>query len=915
MRWLLALCLLWGLGSGSAAWAVNAWEPSGPWGGDVQSLAVHSDGQTVWAGTNDGGVFKSTDGGAHWSATNTGLANLDVRSLALHSDGQTVWAGTYGGGVFKSTDGGANWSAAHTGLGNPDVQSLALHSDGQTVWAGTWDGVFKSIDGGANWSATNTGLGNLTVLSLALHSDGQTVWAGTWGGVFKSTNGGTSWSAAHTGLGSLTVRSLALHSDGQTVWAGTNGDGVFKSTNGGANWSAVNTGLGNLNVPSLALHSDGQMVWAGIYGSGVFKSTDGGAHWSATNTGLANLNVRSLALHSDGQAVWAGTYGSGVFKSTDGGAHWSAAQTGLGNLTVQSLAVHSDGQTVFAGTANRSAFKSTNGALSSESRLQGLVLDAGSGPVALSPVFDSGTLNYTATVQGASATLAPTAWIGDATLTVQGAATASGSASGPIALAVGSNALGVVVTSGDGMSTRTYTVTVTRQVVAPGAPTGVVATPSGSGKLTVGWAAPAASGSSPLAGYTVAGSPGGACSVGAGVLSCEVQGLSNGTAYTFVVTAANGEGASTPSAPSSPATPQGTPQTIGFANPGAQNFGAAPVLSVSATSGLPVAVVSTTPAVCTVSGTTVTLVTVGTCHLTATQPGDATWAAAVPVPQSFAVNAVAPGVPTGVQATPSGGGQATVSWVPPANTGGGITQYTVTALANGQPSGQTCTATPPATSCTVTGLQAGTTYTFAVAASNGAGHVPASAPSNPVTPLANPKAFSAPSPTGTGTVAVAVASGGGATCAFESVQLLQASGASTAPPAGLHLPHGLLDFVLSGCNATDVALTISYPSPLPQGVQYWKLSGGTWAPYGGAAAVAGATTATLTLRDGGAGDDDGAANGRIVDPGQVGVMAGPGPGPGPGPGGAVGIPTLSQWGLVLLAAMLGLLGWRRQQRG
>ena len=69
------------------------------------------------------------------------------------------------------------------------------------------------------------------------------------------------------------------------------------------------------------------------------------------------------------------------------------------------------------------------------------------------------------------------------------------------------------------------------------------------------------------------------------------------------------------------------------------------------------------------------------------------------------------------------------------------------------------------------------------------------------------------------------------------------------------------------------------------------------------------TTVTLTLRDGGAGDDDGAANGRIVDPGQVGVMAGS------GPGGAVGIPTLSQWGLVLLAAMLGLLGWRRQQRG
>ena len=76
------------------------------------------------------------------------------------------------------------------------------------------------------------------------------------------------------------------------------------------------------------------------------------------------------------------------------------------------------------------------------------------------------------------------------------------------------------------------------------------------------------------------------------------------------------------------------------------------------------------------------------------------------------------------------------------------TDWRVTA--NGQPSGQTCTATPPTTQCTVTGLEPGKTYTFTVDATNGAGSTAAPAPSNPATPLADAKVYTAPSPTNTG---------------------------------------------------------------------------------------------------------------------------------------------------------------------
>lgn len=80
---------------------------------------------------------------------------------------------------------------------------------------------------------------------------------------------------------------------------------------------------------------------------------------------------------------------------------------------------------------------------------------------------------------------------------------------------------------------------------------------------------------------------------------------------------------------------------------------APPPLSATASSGLTVSFTSTTPAVCTVSGTTVTLVDQGLCSITASQAGDGNWSAASDVVQSFTVTPttlmITPGAATGLQ--------------------------------------------------------------------------------------------------------------------------------------------------------------------------------------------------------------------------------------------------------------------------
>lgn len=174
-------------------------------------------------------------------------------------------------------------------------------------------------------------------------------------------------------------------------------------------------------------------------------------------------------------------------------------------------------------------------------------------------------------------------------------------------------------------------------------------------------------------------------------------------------------------------------QTISFSNPGTQNFGTTPTLTASTTAtGLTVGFTSATPGVCTITaGGALTFVTAGTCTINADQAGDATYAAAAQVSQTFSVAAVVPGAPT-IGATTAGNQQVAVAFAAPVFTGGaGITNYTVTS----SPGGHTGTgATSPVT---VSGLTNGTAYTFSVTATNSAGTSAASAATASTTPKAS----------------------------------------------------------------------------------------------------------------------------------------------------------------------------------
>lgn len=258
---------------------------------------------------------------------------------------------------------------------------------------------------------------------------------------------------------------------------------------------------------------------------------------------------------------------------------------------------------------------------------------------------------------------------------------------------------------------------------------------------TVSWSAPPL-GDLPVTGYTVTSSPGAlTASVSGAARSATVGGLHNGTAYTFTVTATNDYGTGPASSPSNAVTPAGVPDAPVITATAAGNSSVAVSWNAPFDEGSPItrytvnSIPATPPVVVDGNSTSATVsgLSNGTTYSFTVSASNALGTG----PSSYAsppvTPATVPGAPTNVVAT-AGDGSATVTWGAPGWDGGAsISSYTVTS----SPRGVTVMTTGDARSATLGSLQNGTSYSFAVAASNRAGTSAASS-SNSVTPSAAP---------------------------------------------------------------------------------------------------------------------------------------------------------------------------------
>lgn len=269
------------------------------------------EGTNLFAGSNNYGVYLSTDNGITWTPVNQGATFGQVRALAVMDTSLFAAAGA----VFRSDNHGSSWTS--TDLKNFEAQALAVSDT--NVFAGTFVlGTYRSSDKGNSWTAVNSGLTDSALYVTTLFTSGKNLFAGTWGGgALRSTDNGTSWTAINNGLAHY-VHTFAESPAGvgdTLLFAGTYfGQGVYLSTDNGNSWTAVNSGLTNKNIRTLAVSPNGKggfHLFAGTDGGGVFVSENNGDTWKESNDSLTGTVVNGLFV--SGSYLFAGT-NNGVWR-------------------------------------------------------------------------------------------------------------------------------------------------------------------------------------------------------------------------------------------------------------------------------------------------------------------------------------------------------------------------------------------------------------------------------------------------------------------------------------------------------------------------------------------------------------------------------------------------------------------------
>jgi photosystem II stability/assembly factor-like uncharacterized protein len=367
--------------------------------GRVTAIVVDpTDSNIVYAGTAQGGVWKTSDGGGTWVPQNDNNISMAIGALAMDPGNHLVlYAGTgegnfsgdsyYGNGVLKTIDGGASsWMELATGTfaGVRFSRLVATPGTPARLFAATGSGLYRSLNSGTTWTAMG-GLPTSAATDIAVDpATPTTVYAAFWGlGIYKSTNAdiaNPTWTKLTGGLPTSSFTRIALGisaSSPLTVYALMSGPGnaylvnqFYVTANGGASWSSIplpggnigGQGFYNLNcavdptTPDI-VYLSGISLWKATLSTGTWSITDIGGSFHPDNHALALDPANHLV-------IYAGSDG-GIYRSTDGGATWSdSINKGLCIAQFEFLAQHPTSDAiVFGGTQDNGTEEFRNDAV------------------------------------------------------------------------------------------------------------------------------------------------------------------------------------------------------------------------------------------------------------------------------------------------------------------------------------------------------------------------------------------------------------------------------------------------------------------------------------------------------------------------------------------------------------------------
>jgi hypothetical protein len=367
----------------------------------------------LYAGMRQGGVFRSTNGGASWTQLLGGTSGTHDYEIVI-DPANPAHLLLMSVQILESFDSGASWSIM---FGAAGPVAAFDPQDSQRLYVGSiHNAVFYTEDGGTMWSLVNTdngvACGWFNRIIVDPRDSNRILGAGDEG-ICRSTSAGASWTPASTGIKATRVTALRtapgpqrqilvglspgpayVASDPNGTWQRLDsqifrlggapsgipvvefagGDpasnwfvasrtgGLLRTRNAGGTW-AVGDFVGAFS--DVARHPVAADTFYAATDSGVHKTIDGGAHWTAGNIPAGFRDFLSVAVDpSDPDVIYAGANwrngaALGVAKSVDGGQEWTPANVGIETQAINRIAVNpADSNVIYA--AGAGLFKSVD---------------------------------------------------------------------------------------------------------------------------------------------------------------------------------------------------------------------------------------------------------------------------------------------------------------------------------------------------------------------------------------------------------------------------------------------------------------------------------------------------------------------------------------------------------------------------
>lgn len=346
------------------------WEVIGPYSrpsgsdrtigrGLIRSIYVDKNNTNIiFAGGNNGGIWKTTNGGVNWENITEGFVCGGVTHMEVHPLSSQIMyfsthvrpangtilskTGQYNLGIWRTFDGGANWSILVTSVIPTDapLKCFLMDPTNQSIfYVLSSCGLYKSTDAGANWFETDLIINEQVNFYLEQMrfkpGDSNTIYVSGANALYKSTDGGINFYPIINNLSSVfSDAQIAIDVDINNpdylyaFYANrdknhTTQNKLETSTNEGVDWLEINNQslTGRHYCIGIWVSPDSDVFAGGVE---IHKSSDGGNNFGdALNLNLIHADIRDVDFdESNPDHVWVATDG-GVYYSENDGTNWN----------------------------------------------------------------------------------------------------------------------------------------------------------------------------------------------------------------------------------------------------------------------------------------------------------------------------------------------------------------------------------------------------------------------------------------------------------------------------------------------------------------------------------------------------------------------------------------------------------------